>query len=309
MLHFLNYLSIFFLIIGSFFIFSSIVGLTRYKDFYIKLHTLNMFNIYGMSFILLSIGILSYKPVIFIEILFFIVINCICSITVVNILLKNAILNNIPYKAKTRDDIIQEENEELENKDKIFIDNSKISKESLRKKLNYSEKIKLEKLKEKERKKQEKLKEKEQKKQEKLREKEQKKQEKLKEKEQKKVSTKKQQDKKPQTQPQQKPQQQTQPKQQQTQQQQQQTQPQTQNKEQQKPKEEMSDIEKENEELKQKIKEQKRILRKKIETVRKNAFITRKPEEIQKAEDLIKGILDKYHLTEEMLADDYEDDF
>ena len=71
----------------------------------------------------------------------------------------------------------------------------------------------------------------------------------------------------------------------------------------------MTDIERENEELRQKIKEQKKILRKKIETVRKNAFITRKPEEIQKAEDLIKSILDKYHLTEEMLADDYEDDF
>ena len=63
---------------------------------------------------------------------------------------------------------------------------------------------------------------------------------------------------------------------------------------------------KENEELRKKIKEQKKILRKKIETVRRNAFITRKPEEIEKAEKTIRDILTKYNLTEDMLKDDEE---
>jgi hypothetical protein len=59
-------------------------------------------------------------------------------------------------------------------------------------------------------------------------------------------------------------------------------------------------------ELEERIKEQKKILRKKLETIRRNAFITRKPEEIEKAEKTIRDILEKHNLTEEMLQDDYE---
>ena len=293
MILFLNYLSIFCLFFGGFFIFASFIGLIRYKDFYIKLHTLTMFNVYGASLILFSVSILSYEPIIFFEILFLIVINSICSIAITSFLLKNAILNDILYNAKSRDEIIQEENEEIYNKTRDFIDN-RISKESLRRRLSNKDRKKLEKLKQKEEKEKEKLKQKEEKEKEKIRQKEEK--EKLKQKEEKKTNLQKQEDKKVQ---QQSKEQQPQPQQQ----------AKEQPKEQPKPKEEMTDIERENEELRQKIKEQKKILRKKIETVRKNAFITRKPEEIQKAEDLIKSILDKYHLTEEMLADDYEDDF
>ena len=289
----LNYLSIFCLFFGGFFIFASFVGLIRYKDFYIKLHTLTMFNIYGASLILFSVSILSYEPIIFFEILFLIVINSICSMAVTSFLLKNAILNDILYNAKSRDEIIQEENEKIYNKTRDFVGN-KISKESLRQRLSYKDKKKLEKLKQKEEKEKLKLKQKEDKEKLKLKQKEEKEKEKLKQKEEKeKLKEEKQKKADIQTQQENKIQQQ----------------PQQQPKEQPKPKEEMSDIERENEELRQKIKEQKKILRKKIETVRKNAFITRKPEEIQKAEDLIKSILDKYHLTEEMLADDYEDDF
>jgi hypothetical protein len=62
-------------------------------------------------------------------------------------------------------------------------------------------------------------------------------------------------------------------------------------------------IKKENDMLTQKIKEQRKILRKKIEIARRNAYITRKPEEIEKTEKIIKDILDKYDLTEESLND------
>lgn len=54
----------------------------------------------------------------------------------------------------------------------------------------------------------------------------------------------------------------------------------------------------------EKIKEQKRVLKKKIETARRNAYVTRKPEKIQETENTIKEILDKYDLTEEMLDED-----
>ena len=297
----LAYLSNFFLIVGSFFMISAIVGLMRYKDFYIKLHTLSMFNIYGVSSTLFSLAIKTYDPIIFFEVIFLIIINIISTVAVVSVLFRNAILSNVKYKAKTRDDITQEEM--LKTKDKIgFIINDDTviqAKKDLRNRLTEKDKIKLEKItkKEEEKKLKEKLKEekkiekeklKKEKEEEKKHSKEIKKEEKkTEEKIKKKIETKpitiktevqKQEvkvDKNP---------------------------PKTKE-----PKKEMTDIEKENEELRNKIREQKKILRKKIETVRRNAFITRKPEEIQKAEDLIKGILDKYHLTEDMLKDDYED--
>ena len=149
MILFLNYLSIFCLFFGGFFIFASFIGLIRYKDFYIKLHTLTMFNVYGASLILFSVSILSYEPIIFFEILFLIVINSICSIAITSFLLKNAILNDILYNAKSRDEIIQEENEEIYNKTRDFIDN-RISKESLMLRLINKYIKKLEKLKQKE---------------------------------------------------------------------------------------------------------------------------------------------------------------
>lgn len=58
---------------------------------------------------------------------------------------------------------------------------------------------------------------------------------------------------------------------------------------------------KENEKITDEIKEQKKALKKKIEVARRNAFITRKPEKIEETEKIIKDILDKYGLTEEML--------
>jgi hypothetical protein len=61
---------------------------------------------------------------------------------------------------------------------------------------------------------------------------------------------------------------------------------------------------KKEEDLKQKIKEQKNILKKKIETARKDAYKTRKPEEIKKTEEMIKYIMEKYNLTEETLNED-----
>lgn len=56
--------------------------------------------------------------------------------------------------------------------------------------------------------------------------------------------------------------------------------------------------------LKKKIKDQKKSLKKKIEIARKNAYKTRKPKEIEKTEATIRDILEKYHLTEELLDED-----
>lgn len=307
----LVYLSNFFLIIGSFFMMSAIIGLIRYKDFYIKLHTLSLFNIYGVSSVLFALAIKTYRPIIFFEILFLMVINIISTLAVISILFRNAILNNVRYKAKTRDDITQEEMQEARNRIGFIINDDTIekAKKDLRNRLTEKDKAKLEKItkKEEEKKLKEKLKEDKKNAKEKLKEEKKKEKEKIKEekkhiKEDKK-EVKKKEDKKV-------VQQKVETKTIATKTDTNKEVPQKKEEKQpvkEEPKKEMSDIEKENEELRKKIREQKKILRKKIETVRRNAFITRKPEEIQKAEDLIKGILDKYHLTEEMLKDDYED--
>ena len=318
----LAYLSNFFLIIGSFFMVSAIVGLMRYKDFYIKLHTLSMFNIYGVSSVLFALAIKTYHPIVFFEILFLIVINVISTLAVISILFRNAILNNVKYKAKTRDDITQEEMLEAKNRIDFVINDDTIekAKKDLRNKLTEKDKAKLEKIykKEEEKKLKEKLKEEKKNEKEKLKEEKKKEKEKLKEekkhiKEDKKKEDKKKEDKKKEEKKEGKDVKHTQTKVEskpaviKTETPKQEVKAEKEPVKTQEPKKEMSDIEKENEELRKKIREQKKILRKKIETVRRNAFITRKPEEIQKAEDLIKGILDKYHLTEDMLKDDYED--
>lgn len=288
----LSYLSLFFLVLGSFFLVSAIVGLIRYNDFYIKLHTLTMFNVYGMSLILFSLGILTFDPVIFFEVLFLIAVNIITTLTVVSVLFRNAILNNIMYKAKTRDEIVQEEMLEAQKKANMIVGEKaiKIAKESLHNRLSDKDREKLKKMEEKELKKKKVKEEKEQKK---------------KNKEEKKTAavakktTKQPAATKPEVKQQPVKQEEITPK----------APPPAPKEPIKKPENKPKiDVEIENEELKKKIREQKKILRKKIETVRKNAFITRKPEEIQKAEDLIKSILDKYHLTEEMLEDDYEED-
>ncbi len=296
----LNYLSKLTIFLGNFFLIASVIGLIRNKDFYIKLHTISMFNIYGANFILFSIGILSHKPVIFFEMLFVIIINTLITLVIVNCLFRNAILSEIPYRAKSRDEITLEQakhNREAEKRYEMEREKEEERKVEIRNKMKQKEKEKQDAIMEKERLKEEKKREKEAKKLEKKR-----KEEKVNtddnitpEKETPKIAnsteikpiqniTKK--DKKTDssggsgvT---------------------------TDNNREKRKEKTTEEIEAENEELKKKIKEQKRILRKKIETIRRNAFITRKPEEIQKAEDLINSILTKYNLNEEMLKDDDE---
>lgn len=332
----LKYISYFFVLMGNFFMISAIVGLIRNKDFYVKLHTISMFNIYGANFILFAIGILSYKPIIFFEMIFVIIINTLITLTVVNCLFRNAILNGIQYKAKTRDDVTAEETAQMKEQREIHKhdeETERIKREKKEQERKEKEEQKLKEKEEKERLKREKEEKKQHEKEEKEKEKEKLKQEKEKSKEVDKsvkqttiakpvtdstISTTSQPSsvtsnsttqststqttttsthfadklsaKKSGTKP-------------------------AETKPVEKPKVEYDykndtrtteEIEKENEELRKKIKEQKKILRKKIETVRRNAFITRKPEEIQKAEDTINEILTKYNLTEDMLKDDDE---
>lgn len=64
---------------------------------------------------------------------------------------------------------------------------------------------------------------------------------------------------------------------------------------------EESRIKKENLILKEKIKKQKAELRGKIETARKKAYLKENPEEVERSEKMIIDVLEKHHLTEEMI--------
>jgi monovalent cation/proton antiporter MnhG/PhaG subunit len=242
----LEYIILIFTVLSNFFMFSAIVGFVRYKDFYIKLHAVSMFNVYGINFILFSIGINSYDPIIFFEILLVILINTLINLAVIHVLMRNAILGDIKYDAKTRDQKLKEKTEKMKEKEL----KNKIQKEKEEEERKLSEAKK-----EKDKKEENKNKIKKMKEEIKEIEKEPNKTGKTEE-----VAVAES--------------------------------------------EADEKIRKENEELKEKIKEQKKILKKKIETARKNAFITRKPEEIEKTEKMIKDILIKYHLTEEMLNEE-----
>ena len=344
----LEYISLLFIIVGNFFMISAIIGLIRNNDFYVKLHTISMFNIYGANFILFAIGILSFKPIIFFEMIFVIIINTLVTLTVIHCLFRNAILNGVEYIAKTRDDITEEQTRQVQENREIFEENmrkDRLKEEEKERKLREKEEKKRKAREEKERLKREKQ-------ERKLKEKEEKQKAKL---------ANKKQTIKPITQnttTTQTTQTTIKPIEQQTKTTTSTTADKTTTTKtqensntntinnmmntmmtgpvsnevasamkmmQQSPMgsqmqdmmksatggtggdtRSIEDIEKENEELRKKIKEQKKILRKKIETVRRNAFITRKPEEIEKAEKTIKDILTKYNLTEEMLKDDEE---
>lgn len=269
---FLKYISSFFIILGNLFLISSMIGLIRNKDFYVKLHAMSMFNVYGINFILFAMGILSYKPVIFFETIFVIIINTLITLTLVNCLFRNAILSGVPYKAKTRDDIVEEQTRKMEEDEKI---NNIKSKEDIKSKTRKNEDYgnsKTNDIKENKT-----IESKEDNKQDNKQDNKTRKiKENVKDEKNIKTTTK---------------------------------QPEKQNITNKKEKPvvdntKTKDTEKENKDLKDKIKEQKKILRKKIETVRRNAFITRKPEEIEKAENTINEILTKYNLTEDMLKDE-----
>ena len=166
----LEYISLLFIIVGNFFMISAIAGLIRHNDFYVKLHTISMFNIYGANCILFAIGILSFKPIIFFEMIFVIIINTLITLTVIHCLFRNAILNGVEYIAKTRDDVTEEQTRQMQENREIFEENmrkDRIKEEERERKLREKEEKKRKAREEKERLKREKqerkLKEKEEK--------------------------------------------------------------------------------------------------------------------------------------------------
>ena len=246
-------------LLGIFFAIASFIGFIRYNDFYTKLHAVNMFNIYGMSFIMFAMAILTFDPIIFFEMVFVIILNSICSIAVVSALLRSAILNGVQYDAKTRDEVLkmrEEEKKKIEEEEEMLGINKK-QEDSGGYKNRTKEGSTIE--------------------EEDVIEEEKKKKKKKKKKKndidevrnlpgtatgRDKALVESEDDK----------------------------------------------LRKEEEELKQKIKEQKRILRNKIAKARKDAFITRKKEEIERVEKEIHDLLAKHDLTEEDLKDDDEEE-
>jgi multisubunit Na+/H+ antiporter MnhG subunit len=294
-MNYLEVVSSFFIAIGIFFVMGSFSGFSKYKNFFIKVHAANMFSIYGANFIFLAIGILSFRPVIFFEICGIVILNTLSAIAVTHCLVRNAILSGVECVAKSRDEVLKMKEKEKNEFYETLRERNKKKEEKIKQK----EEIKKKKVREKEEldkiKKEEKIRLKE----EKTWRDEEKKQDKKKDKDVKtsatasKFTQKAKSEDRPVA---------------------------TASKGEPKLvaatttsatdkagiKPEQKDIEKENDELKEKIREQKKILRKKLETIRRNAFITRKPEEIEKAEKLIKDILSKHNLTEDMLKDDDE---
>jgi hypothetical protein len=237
-----------------------------------------MFNIYGVSPIILAVGMLTTRPVIFFEMLGIVILNILCNMAVIHCFMRNALLSGVECVAKSREEALRMKEKERNE----FFEMLREKNRKIEEKRRAKEERERRKLKEKEEEKRRQREKEEEKK--KLKEKEKvQKEAKKEEKETKDVKIPE--TEKPMPKPPEEP---------------------KEKKSEVKKEEEKSDIEKENEELRKKIKEQKKILRKKLETIRRNAFITRKPEEIEKAEKLIKDILTKHNLTEDMLKDDEE---
>jgi multicomponent Na+:H+ antiporter subunit G len=87
---------------GSFFVITGAIGFLRMKDLFIKLHAINIANCYGITFILIGIGIRYYFEISLIKLSIAIIINLLVNITCLHTIGRRAYIDNVDAKFKKR---------------------------------------------------------------------------------------------------------------------------------------------------------------------------------------------------------------
>ncbi|HSQ98254.1 MAG TPA: monovalent cation/H(+) antiporter subunit G [Rickettsiales bacterium] len=110
-------------ITGCYITISCFIGLIRFKDFFVKVHTAKIGNIYGISIILFSGALISFDIIIFVQMFLIIILNIIMTITTVHALCRVALNNNIKHEGLSRrkyNEMLEEKKkEELEKKQEL----------------------------------------------------------------------------------------------------------------------------------------------------------------------------------------------
>lgn len=123
--------------LGVFFILSGAIGLYRFKNFYTKIQCANLIVIYGITFLLLSIGINSFDSTIFFKTLFLAILNLLVSLAGMHAIARKAFLSNIefgcPERVSEEEELMKEAKKELERQ---RLEEEKRIKEELEKQEN-----------------------------------------------------------------------------------------------------------------------------------------------------------------------------
>ena len=113
---------------GIFIVISCIIGYLRFKDFFVKMFAVKISSIYGISFILFALGLMSGEFLSFIQIFLIIILNILITLTTVHIISRMALSQNIANAGisrrkyneiqaqKEKDDAEKSINEMMENK-------------------------------------------------------------------------------------------------------------------------------------------------------------------------------------------------
>jgi len=125
-------LSWMFFLTGFFIVISCVVGMIRFKDFFIRAHIIKISNLYGVSAILFALGLREMDPLEFLQLSVMIVINILMTLGVVHSICRTAVANNVVHSGISRkkytDMVKEKEKEEFDRKAKEEAEQGKVVK-------------------------------------------------------------------------------------------------------------------------------------------------------------------------------------
>lgn len=91
-----------FYLIGLYIIISCLIGILRFKEFFVRVHAIKIAIIYGISLVLFSQGLICGSLSNFIELFLIIILNILMTLTVIHAICRVALNNNIKHDGVSR---------------------------------------------------------------------------------------------------------------------------------------------------------------------------------------------------------------
>lgn len=91
-----------FYLIGLYIIISCLIGVLRFKEFFVRVHAIKIAIIYGISLVLFSQGLICGSLSNFIELFLIIILNILMTLTVIHAICRVALNNNIKHDGVSR---------------------------------------------------------------------------------------------------------------------------------------------------------------------------------------------------------------
>ena len=91
-----------FYLIGLYIIISCLIGVLRFKEFFVRVHAIKTATTYGISLILFSQGLICGSLSNFIQLFLIIILNILMTLTVIHAICRVALNNNIKHDGVSR---------------------------------------------------------------------------------------------------------------------------------------------------------------------------------------------------------------